>query len=125
MDPVDSLADWLRTKALIHEDILEPTLEKLKAEEVFVVSDLMVLRQEGGLRDVFTRVSANKVEKALDALTLSDAPAEQPASRPQERVLGKDAAQSGAEPAGGSSNPFASDSGMSSASDADAAGSEC
>ena len=63
---IESLADWLRTKACISETRLPGTLEKLDKEEVETVQDLEVLRRVGGLKDVFTRVTEAKIIDALE-----------------------------------------------------------
>ena len=62
------LCDWLRDRAGISPKIMGPTMLWLTQEEVFEVDDLIVLRKEGGLRDGFTRVTAAKIEAALDAI---------------------------------------------------------
>ena len=62
------LCDWLRDRAGINPKIMDHTMLWLTQEEVFEVDDLIVLRKEGGLRDGFTRVTAAKIEAALDAI---------------------------------------------------------
>jgi hypothetical protein len=62
-----TLFDWLRNSARIHDNIMDNTLQKLEAEDVLAVADLRVLRDLGGLGDVFTRVTAAKISAALDA----------------------------------------------------------
>ncbi len=95
-DLVVDLCEWLRTKAGLNEEVIEATLPKLRAEQVthrpvplircvpaahlglrarrqvFSVHDLCVLRDEGGLSDVFpARVTSRKVAVALDAYAAS------------------------------------------------------
>jgi hypothetical protein len=62
------LCDWLRDRAGINPKIMDHTMLWLTQEEVFEVDDLIVLRKEGGLRDGLTRVTAAKIEAALDAI---------------------------------------------------------
>ena len=60
------LYSWLRAEALLQAEVVEEAKAALRAEQIFTVADLEVLRQEGGLRDIFTaRVTARKVADAL------------------------------------------------------------
>ena len=57
---------WLGLTAGLHEDVVTEATPRLRSEHVYVVSDLALLEEEGGLGDVFTtRVSARKVRDAL------------------------------------------------------------
>ena len=74
MDDVDTLADWLRSKARIHKTILPSTLRKLEEEEIFDVEDLALAQRAGVLDDAskFTRTTAIKLTIALGQLNLLD-----------------------------------------------------
>ena len=65
--------------------IIDPTMLWLTQEEVFDVDGLIVLRKEGGLRDGFTRVTAAKIEAALDAIKAA------PTELPRVNVIIRDA----------------------------------
>ena len=67
MASVGDLCDWLR-EAGIHDKVMDKTLQQLEQEHVFEVQDLIELRKlQGGLRGLFPRLSAARIEGALDA----------------------------------------------------------
>ena len=62
----DDVIVWLGLAAGLHEDVVNEAKLRLRSEQVYVVGDLALLVEEGGLSDVFTtRVSARKVRDAL------------------------------------------------------------
>ena len=62
----DDVVKWLGLAVGLHEDVVTEATPRLRSEQVYVVSDLALLVEEGGLSDVFTtRVSARKVRDAL------------------------------------------------------------
>ena len=62
----EDVVEWLGLTAGLHEDVVTEATPRLRSEQVFVVGDLALLEEEGGLGDVFTtRVSARKVRDAL------------------------------------------------------------
>ena len=62
----EDVVEWLGLTAGLHEDVVTEATPRLRSEHVYVVSDLALLEEEGGLGDVFTtRVSARKVRDAL------------------------------------------------------------
>ena len=62
----EDVVEWLGLTAGLHEDVVTEATPRLRREHVYVVSDLALLEEEGGLGDVFTtRVSARKVRDAL------------------------------------------------------------
>ena len=62
----EDVVEWLGLTAGLHEDVVTEATPRLRSEHVYVVGDLALLEQEGGLGDVFTtRVSARKVRDAL------------------------------------------------------------
>ena len=61
----DELCAWLRTRARVHPGVLEQTLGRLHAEEVFSVDDLGLMLSLGRMEDVFPCVTAAKVARAL------------------------------------------------------------
>ena len=64
---VDSLADWLRDKASIHESLVDDTLAKLRQDGVVQVNDLAHL-DSADLHDALPKVTARKIWAAMDAL---------------------------------------------------------
>ena len=61
----DELCDFLLDAACLDRRILQQSLDKLHNEDVFMVSDLQLLDELGGLSRVFTPVTAKKVADAL------------------------------------------------------------
>ena len=62
----DELRVFLRDAARLHASIMQDSLDKLRAEDVFVVSDLQMLHELGGLSRSFTAVTTKKIADALD-----------------------------------------------------------
>ena len=57
----DELRVFLRDAARLHASIMQDSLDKLRAEDVFVVSDLQMLHELGGLSRSFTAVTTKKI----------------------------------------------------------------
>ena len=82
-DDQNDLRCWLHGSAGLNPIVLENTLSKLHAEEVFTVDDLATMRDLGGMKDVLSRVTAAKVVKALDQSGFA------PLQRPSARLAAK------------------------------------
>ena len=50
----DDVIVWLGLAAGLHEDVVNEAKLRLRSEQVYVVGDLALLVEEGGLSDVFT-----------------------------------------------------------------------
>jgi hypothetical protein len=62
----DDVVKWLGLAAGLHEAAVNEAKPMLRREQVFVVGDLALLEEEGGLGSVFTTlVSARRVRDAL------------------------------------------------------------
>ena len=66
MDESDA-REWLRDEARVRPEVIARLESKLAEQEVFVVRDLVLLREGGLLETVFDKfVTRRKVEDALD-----------------------------------------------------------
>ena len=64
--PLDeSLRDWLRVRAGVHERILDKTLRALDEAEVFEVEDLVHLERLPEFAQCFSAVTGSKIREAL------------------------------------------------------------
>ena len=64
--PLDeSLGEWLRVRAGVHERILDKTLRALEEVEVFEVEDLVHLERLPDFALCFSAVTGSKVREAL------------------------------------------------------------
>ena len=82
MASVDSLYDFLR-EAGVPDKLMDRTLDKLDDEDVVDVRDLSLLRTlSGGLGELFPKLTASRIERALDAFD------ESPRWRPRSRRNG-------------------------------------
>ena len=64
----EDLCAWLSSKACLSDKVVNKARPKLDAEEVDSIDALQALYKLGGLSDVFSRVPAQQVADALDAL---------------------------------------------------------
>lgn len=64
-----ALYDWLRHTVGLSQQVIDKSRAKLSAEDVDSVEALQALHKLGGLSDVFSRVPAQQVADALDALS--------------------------------------------------------
>ena len=67
--PPPELGQWLLECAQLHNKIVDKVLAVLEGEEVFEVTDLRLLHEEGRLDILFTTVTARKLRDALGANT--------------------------------------------------------
>ena len=83
----DELCDFLLDAACLDRRILQQSLDKLHNEDVFMVSDLQLLDELGGLSRVFTPVTAKKVADALSRRAAAGASLAQAAVAPLQAAV--------------------------------------